>query len=95
MLLVDQLIEAGLIVRLCNHEVVVGDPVAIETVVARAATERVAHRRVGNAIVRQTRFQLCLNQGNRREVGTDRTLATAFTPASRSNAAKRSAGMLE
>ena len=89
--------EPGSEFRLPRHRLVIGNAVAIELRVARPAAERVAVRQIADALARQAappRF-LPENHGQKRDTGVERTSATAFTPAARSIATKRSAGMLE
>src|SRR5262245_63354179 len=49
----DQAVEAGTKVGGCRHRVVVDDAVAIELAIARAAAERLAERKIGNALMRE------------------------------------------
>jgi hypothetical protein len=70
-----------------SHRLVVGDAVAIKLWIARAAAERVTQRKISDALARKPLRQ--------RENGTERTSATAVTPALVSRAMKRSAGRLE
>ena len=94
--LINDAVETGTKFGPPRHGLVVGNAVAVELGIARAAAEFIAELEIGEAsAASRVASGLLENHGHQRENGTERTSMTALTLESLSSVMKRSAGRLE